>query len=983
MGTFQIQVMDPSSGQLRMIYVYDGIEQTEFKMILETCFSSGSQLVGFRDERGIHYPFSAVIKSPRTFIGICLSIIFEDSNISAVSNQTLNEIESDENLMSLENAKKIFDILDLNMDNKLHKEEFIELLTLAFEQYLDYNPRFGFAYSCLTPKDIALATSINCYRTLEANQDSLYYLKFPDFSKWYFSDRFDPLKELMIKSVDHYSATQSSPSKINGIKNMKRSKSRVALDLSDCYNDEEIHKFFTNCRKLLKLSGNKFPLLFSLIQSSAEENQISREMYTKVFFVFSDQFSNSSLSDDNDLVEVLDLLFDLLGPNSDDEVGTDRLILVLCLVNDKFDLEAFKISYEGYMEKDDNSGANDCIVFDYLCTAFHLLFFFNEPLLDAVACRAEDLAQSISTKMLLSIDVGRSQRYTLDFQEFMGAFLQGLQLGLEMLQVSDGVFKTSLRRWKSLLINGDMGSSAVIGSLTESPMKNGSIARAPELSPTLNAAMGLEESQVKAFLVEYQGDRLTVPQARHALGLSQYETADLVVFLRQMSDSDGYVAQSKYRQEMARLVATKYMGASVLQRSVMDFILDRTFSISALHATYFNPKHSAAKEKLSKCTDLICALLLFGEEDVTVRAELYVSLAVSASVDGQLHTDDAIHVVAILLKTHACLDPSVVEETCGASAMAAARELVGDFHSQAGDPVKATMGLLKNAAMSRKEFVDLMSFTLRVFESCEFSLLAPGEQAGPISINGAAKTSTQDDLKAFSSDEEDDEGDPFAEYLNDSLFPPSAAVLELRAASDILGLESYSAEDMMESLGTKCQAGRLDADAWFSWLQDVAEAAGTSSHDSLMASQLGKQIFGAFSVPYNESPERSGSSAAVKGGTDEAYFAHVVPGLAFLCGGSPLEERIMVAFTTLDSNCDGKLTKLEFQDLILSTLTVISLCSRMVANKIILLGAELTELAEAAAKEALHSIGLTEQDLISLEEMSLMAEDFLKLAVMF
>ena len=44
--------------------------------------------------------------------------------------------------------------------------------------------------------------------------------------------------------------------------------------------------------------------------------------------------------------------------------------------------------------------------------------------------------------------------------------------------------------------------------------------------------------------------------------------------------------------------------------------------------------------------------------------------------------------------------------------------------------------------------------------------------------------------------------------------PPSAVVLELRAAQELLGLHGVPAEDLMELLGELSVRGRLPVDAW-------------------------------------------------------------------------------------------------------------------------------------------------------------------------
>lgn len=98
------------------------------------------------------------------------------------------------------------------------------------------------------------------------------------------------------------------------------------------------------------------------------------------------------------------------------------------------------------------------------------------------------------------------------------------------------------------------------------------------------------------------------------------------------------------------------------------------------------------------------------------------------------------------------------------------------------------------------------------------SMLSLDMNAMQIDSNGHARNPVGDNeslLDANSdNDDDDEEEDEELIYKNDELFPPSATVLELRAARSILGLEAYNVCEMMKTLAEKSEEGILKLDSW-------------------------------------------------------------------------------------------------------------------------------------------------------------------------
>jgi Ca2+-binding EF-hand superfamily protein len=268
---------------------------------------------------------------------------------------------------------------------------------------------------------------------------------------------------------------------------------------------------------------------------------------------------------------------------------------------------------------------------------------------------------------------------------------------------------------------------------------------------------------------------------------------------------------------------------------------------------------------------------------------------------------------------------------------------------------------------SNAQFLDFMALVLSFLEEESIRRRNSGEDVVTYDEEGTSEPddakseeSKNANLRSFSEDEASDECIP---YLDDKQYPPSPVVLELRAASSVLGLEHYSADDLIDKLGGESTAGRLDHHGWARWLGTVFQVGKVSEFDIDLAIFIGHKIFNAF----QHDEQRT------------VRFSHLAIGLAFLCTKSPLEERLMVAFTLADEDSDGFLTFHDFCTLIKSVLTVISVCSKLIAGKISTLNVTLAELSREAALQGMKALGLEENDDINLEMLSDLTEDFLKL----
>lgn len=221
---YQVDIIEPITGQLRKIYLTYDINIQEINSILITTFNivNCTNCVGLLDEQSIYYPFSYLTINPKLFHNKSLTLIINNSTIANKTtdysttyetNNTNNKVietisdDFDQDLVITEEiADKAFNILDKNGDGYVHKDEFIEILTIALDKFFKYHTRYSFAYTCMTTKEIALAISKICFDSIEALNNEDCFLDFEDFCAWYLSSGINPLRELMVVTMESLSS---------------------------------------------------------------------------------------------------------------------------------------------------------------------------------------------------------------------------------------------------------------------------------------------------------------------------------------------------------------------------------------------------------------------------------------------------------------------------------------------------------------------------------------------------------------------------------------------------------------------------------------------------------------------------------------------------------------------------------------------------------------------------------------------------------
>jgi hypothetical protein len=254
------------------------------------------------------------------------------------------------------------------------------------------------------------------------------------------------------------------------------------------------------------------------------------------------------------------------------------------------------------------------------------------------------------------MESNRKSKGKLSFEEFCESFLHGLMLGLNMLHIRSGFFYEYVERLMTYLGNatrggvrssgakrgassdeegddiesyedesegedgegefddsgededtsdGDHDTEAATGRLAstiEDDTLDGMDLQSREEDSSAGGVQ-LEDSQVAASEVGYEGAAISVLEARQILGLTEYSSKVLCHFiLQELADPRGEIDQELFFRGLSKLIGDRYVSASVLTRSKIDFVLSRLFSV-------FDPDDSG------KCSAVELASFLRGGRD--------------------------------------------------------------------------------------------------------------------------------------------------------------------------------------------------------------------------------------------------------------------------------------------------------------------------------------------------------------------------------
>jgi len=418
---------------------------------------------------------------------------------------------------------------------------------------------------------------------------------------------------------------------------------------------------------------------------------------------------------------------------------------------------------------------------------------------------------------------------------------------------------------------------------------------------------GLSEFDVaEAFgLLESSGLCVGVPSVKRVLGLSTYRAGGLIQYFLDLSDQDGLLHKSSYQAGMERLVRRHLASQSIADRVHAEHFIASIYDICDSEGGGY-----------LDLPDLACTLLLFCGGEHAEKAECAFNLYSGELEDGISETEVA-ECLSMLLRVVSVYSPEHLgdHEPC-----ALATELAANMLAKADE--------LGSYALSATEFSAWFSALLSQFEDDSDSAgagmgdqgrdesgVATGSPDGNgLHMNGnmsyAATTPTPSSRSQESQPSqyrrEGDEDD------GEQLMGKVAS--ELRKSRDIFGFNGVSIDELKEMLGENHVGGFVHHGRWLDTVRLLGQLSGFSAEQESAAKALASSVFAAFT----SDPSVTGNYGVP--------LASLLAGLSFLTI-SPMEERVMASFITLDTDCDGMLSAAEVEQYIHATLLVQEVCS--------------------------------------------------------
>ena len=431
---------------------------------------------------------------------------------------------------------------------------------------------------------------------------------------------------------------------------------------------------------------------------------------------------------------------------------------------------------------------------------------------------------------------------------------------------------------------------------------------------------------------DYDGEQITLEKARQIIGLDAFPSSFVVAFFEELVDEGSILKHAKFHYGLSKLISRNYMTLSTTDRAAADHIITSIYPLCELDET-----------GCADARDVLTMLLLFCGGDLDGKA--HSAFYLFSDDDNGVSAERMASCLTSIFKIVSVLDPSF-SDSSSPDSIAATFTL--NIFAQAG------LTLYNEQKLSQDTFEKWFILIIAQFED-NSNASSPVEYSHePVQEN------KEDNNNEIIIDEDEDAIDL------DEESPPSAVVLELRRARTILGLNGYSADDLMETLGESAPNGKLSATAFLATLNNITRLSMYDEEKRAEALRLGMKIFKYFD---------SGSTGYV------SYIDFAV-GLTSLCD-SPIEDKIMVNFVLLDGNGDGLLTFAEFERMIIANMKVVLASSSLAASKVHTLVPSITDapilLARAAILESLRTINPVDQTL-SMQDVLAMCDDCCQIA---
>jgi Ca2+-binding EF-hand superfamily protein len=438
------------------------------------------------------------------------------------------------------------------------------------------------------------------------------------------------------------------------------------------------------------------------------------------------------------------------------------------------------------------------------------------------------------------------------------------------------------------------------------------------------------------------------------LALHESKATDVVSSFIMFADEYGRLARPKYFGVFDQLLCARRSQLNAATQDVIERIAERIFNVYEIaESGYLNVR------SLSSGLSLFCGGS-WDDKALAVFMAFGITGVGKTRITRDVMTQHIISIFAMMSE----FDPSFLSDS---TAVAVAQDMVKNaFATMPIDPA------LGEAVMSCSQFANWLSSSGDKTLGSNGSNGSNGNNYSGSNYTGGSGGGRGDDLVLLtdilessgesSDDEEDYEEERGHRFSAEGATDEASGSLiqeELKFAKKTLGLTMFSADDLLDVVGEFSKEGVISAVSWDEAILHMLTLSGVPTSQFPVALELARSLFDQLDAP----------------GLRAVDYSSLILSLAGFCN-SPLEDRVMVAFTVLEAVRGAEVDYDELLRYFRSMFMAATVLSPSLLATMVQRHLNPDKLAELILDEALDKLNFTEtnQQYFNLENMTEIAE---------
>lgn len=952
----QLKFHDSKSNRTRTLLLDEKISSGNLVDLLASSFDEKSSIVGFRDDQGIIYPVSVVTSNPVLF-GRKPLVLIKENEKSFDSTGLIDFEDSEASLYTDKNADAAFCLIDQDKDGYISKDD-IEIFVNRFKNM--YGDKLVIAQ--------LMATIIFDECGLSDDES----LTLSDFSAWYLSTSHASVRSVIKELV---LSTESSPS-------LSRCKSQTCLEVSQPHKPDnisvedaikEIQSLLGLNQVSLKGIQNAFSIAYPADHDGDDDVNfpVTRENFHRRIRSLIDVTHGTNREDvniDRDaLFRVVDAFYNAFRDNGTEYATMTSILCGMIIFVGGNIRDNLFVLYSWFADLPEYSHEVTDGALRELCFHLaHVLFMLSSQMGKLTGMEWGHYAMDLYAKVLDNCHPSTPGVWVS--HEFVAACLICLEI----------VFS---------LVDGNQAPGEI-----ESQEKF--FSPISKMDPSKKQSKSVELNEI---LSEYEGGTINILDAKRVLGLRIHSVSKINALIQEYIAQDYHLTLPSYQEMMKKMLGKHYLQLHPTDQCVADFLVNRLFSL------FIDPDIKEDDTDMCDAFDLTIGLLVFSGGSPFEKATKIVELLelteeLNSDMDDSHFLVDANYLelcITPILKTIACLDPHLSDMSniddismelsyffaLNTEALKDKKEVPVSFlilwiatiyklfHDANGQI------LMRQAILDMD--VDRMTGLQKMIDEIQVTFTKDVVDDNLIIDTESPSKSLTDrdcsrDEQAPVIVEEGEDGlilsiPSSTEESNMSL--PSPVLSELQEAKSILGYQGFRADDIMESIAENSPQGQLTLANWLQVSHDLMSISNVAEGKREAGNQLAIKIFSQF---VEENIEMLTADS-------QCSFFELAAGIV-LFSDSPMEDKLLVSFTMVDTNRDSQITYDEFLLMVSSYIKIVCATSQLAAAKVSACGSSPDELAAAVTKECFGTLGLDENSLVTIEQVCEVANDCIVLA---